>query len=284
MHGMTDPMDRVSRSRGPTVHPTAIVHPTAHLDEGVEVGPYAVIGAGVVIGGGTVVGPHAVINDGVVIGAQNQLAAHVVIGTRPQDLAYRGEPTRVVIGDGNIFGEFASVDRATGEGNETRIGNDTYVMSYVRVSHNCQVRDSAVIVSGTQLGGWVEVDDRAYVGGMSAVHQFVHVGRLAIVAGCSGLSQDLPPYVMAGGFRARAIGLNTIGMRRHGVSPADRLALRRAFRIFFQSRRSMEEALGALEVEAAQSVPVRHMLDFIEAARRRKRGIVRWQAETALSD
>jgi len=277
-------MDHAGRSRGPTVHPTAIVHPTAHLDEGVEVGPYAVIGAGVVVGVGTVVGPHAVLYDGVVMGARNQLAAHVVIGTRPQDLAYRGEPTRVMIGDENIFSEFASVDRATGEGNETRIGNRAYIMSYVRVSHNCQVGDSAVLVNGSGLGGWVEIEDRAYVGGMSAVHQFVHVGRLAIVAGCSGLTQDLPPYVMAGGFRARAIGLNTIGLRRHDVSPADRLALRRAFRIFFQTRRSMGEALGALEAEAAQSVPVRHMLDFINAARGRKRGIVRWRAETALSD
>ncbi len=278
------PMDHVSRSRGTTVHPTAVVHPTAHLDDGVEVGAYTVIGAGVVVAGGTVVGSHGVLHDGVVLGARNQLGSHVVVGARPQDLAYRGEPTRVAIGDGNIFSDFASVDRATGEGNETRIGNNTYIMSYVRIGHNCQVGDNAVIVSGSHLGGWVEVEDRAYVGGMSGVHQFVHVGRLAIVAGHSAAFQDVPPYVMAAGFRARAIGLNTIGMRRHGVSPADRLALRRAFRIFFQSRRSMEEALGALEVEAAESVPVRHMLDFVEAARGRKRGIVRWGTETALSD
>jgi UDP-N-acetylglucosamine acyltransferase len=119
---------------------------------------------------------------------------------------------------------------------------------------------------------------------LTGVHQFVHIGRLAIVAGVSGVRQDVPPYVMAAGFMARAVGLNTVGLRRHGVSPADRQALRRAFRIVFQLRLPIEEVLAALEVEAASSLPVRHMLDFITAARARKRGIIRWRAATAPSD
>jgi len=270
--------------RGTAIHPTAVVQSTAQLGAGVEVGAYAVIGAGVVIGAGTVVGPHGVIHDGVVIGRKNELAAHVVIGGRPQDRAYGGEPTHVRIGDANIISEFASVDRATGEGHETRVGNGTYIMSSVKISHNCRIGDGAIIVSGTQLGGWVDVGEHAYVGGITGVHQFVHIGRLAIVAGCSGVRQDVPPYVMAGGFTARALGLNTVGMRRHGVSPADRLALRRAFRIFYQSHLAMEPAIAALEVEAVRSVPVRHMLDFLRAARERKRGIIRWRAETTPSD
>lgn len=270
--------------RGTVIHPTAVVHSMAHIEDGVEVGAYAVVGAGAMIGTGTVVGPHSVLHDGVVLGRNNELAAHVVIGGRPQDLAYRGEPTRVVIGDGNIFSEFASVDRATGEGHETRIGNGAYIMSCTKVSHNCRVGDGAIIVSGAQIGGWVDVGDHAYLGGMSGVHQFVHVGRLAIVAGLSGVVRDVPPYLMVGGFRAGAIGLNAVGLQRHGIPPADRLALRRAFRIFFQSHLSMDAALEALEVEAAKSAPVKHMLDFIRAARERKRGIIRWRAETASSD
>ena len=270
--------------RGTVIHPTAVVHSMAHIEDGVEVGAYAVVGAGAMIGTGTVVGPHSVLHDGVVLGRNNELAAHVVIGGRPQDLAYRGEPTRVVIGDGNIFSEFASVDRATGEGHETRIGNGAYIMSCTKVSHNCRVGDGAIIVSGAQIGGWVDVGDHAYLGGMSGVHQFVHVGRLAIVAGLSGVVRDVPPYLMVGGFRAGAIGLNAVGLQRHGIPPADRLALRRAFRIFFQSHLSMDAALEALEVEAAKSAPVKHMLDFIRAARERKRGVIRWRAETASSD
>ena len=270
--------------RGTVIHPTAVVHSMAHIEDGVEVGAYAVVGAGAMIGTGTIVGPHSVLHDGVVLGRNNELAAHVVIGGRPQDLAYRGEPTRVVIGDGNIFSEFASVDRATGEGHETRIGNGAYIMSCTKVSHNCRVGDGAIIVSGAQIGGWVDVGDHAYLGGMSGVHQFVHVGRLAIVAGLSGVVRDVPPYLMVGGFRAGAIGLNAVGLQRHGIPPADRLALRRAFRIFFQSHLSMDAALEALEVEAAKSAPVKHMLDFIRAARERKRGIIRWRAETASSD
>jgi UDP-N-acetylglucosamine acyltransferase len=270
--------------RGAVIHPTAIVDPTAHLEDSVEIGAYAVVGADVRIGAGTVVGSHSVLHDGVVLGRENELASHVVIGSRPQDQAYRGERTRVVIGDRNILSEFASVDRATGEGNETVIGNGAYIMSCAKISHNCRIGDGVVIVSGVQLGGWVDVGDHAYLGGMSGAHQFVHIGRLAIVAGLSAVRQDVPPYVMASGSTARAVGLNTVGLRRHDVSRADRLALRRAFRIFYQSRRSMDAAIEALEVEAAASVPVRHMLDFIKAARGRKRGIIRWRNQTALSD
>jgi UDP-N-acetylglucosamine acyltransferase len=274
----------MSGAPGTFVHATAVVHPAAHLEDGVRVGPYAVIAADVVIGAGTVIGSHAVIHDQVTIGRRNEIASHVVIGSRPQDRAYHGEPTRVHIGDENIISEFVSVDRATGEGHDTRVGNGAYIMSSVRISHNCRIGDGAVIVSGSQLGGWVEIGERAYLGGLAGVHQFVHIGRLAIVAGMSGARQDVPPYVMAVGFPARAVGLNTVGLRRHGVAPADRQALRRAFRIIFQSQLPMEEALAALEAEAADSMPVRHMLDFIIAARGRKRGIIRWQAAMMPSD
>lgn len=267
-------------TEGTRIHPTAVVHPTAQLDDGVDVGAYAVIGARVVVGSGTVIGPHSVLHHDVVLGQQNELAAHVVIGGRPQDLAYRGEQTTVVVGDRNIFSEFSSVDRATGEGNATRIGNGVFIMSCTRVSHNCRIGDGAILVSGTQLGGWVDIGDHAYLGGLSGVHQFVHIGRLAIIAGHSGVRQDVPPYLMVGGFMARAIGLNVVGLKRHQVPPEDRLALRRAFRIFYQSHLPMEAALSALELEAAKSAPVRDMLEFINAARGRKRGIIRWRAET----
>jgi UDP-N-acetylglucosamine acyltransferase len=269
-----------TRSGGPVVHPTAVVHRSAHLGDGVEIGPYAVIEADTVIGEGTVIGPHSVIHQGVTLGRRNRLAAHVVLGGRPQDRAYRDEPTRVVIGDDNLFSEFASVDRATGEGNETWIGNGTYIMSSTRISHNCRVGDGALIVSGVALGGWAEIGEHAYIGGLSGVHQFVRIGRMVMVAGLSGVRQDVPPYVMVAGFMARAVGLNRVGLARHGIPSADRLALRRAFRIFFRSGLPMDAAIAAIEPEAALSAPVQEFLAFIRAARARHRGIVRWGHES----
>ena len=262
---------------GIVVHPTAIVHPSVRLEDGVEIGAYAVVGANAVIGAGTVIGPHSVIHDNVELGRDNQLAAHVVAGGRPQDRTYRGEPTRVVIGDGNRFSEFCSIERATGEGSETRIGDRNFIMSSVRVSHNCVVGSDTTIVSGAQLGGWVHVGDQAYLGGLSGVHQFVRIGRLVMLAGLSGARQDVPPFVMAAGLMARAVGLNRVGLQRQGVPPAHRLVLQRVFRQFFRERRTMEEALRAIEAEAADSPVAQEFLAFIRSARERTRGIVRWQ-------
>ncbi len=270
-----------SQVPGAIVHPTAVVHPSVDLGDGVEVGPYAIIGSDSVIGAGTVVGPHCVVHDHVALGRNNQLTAHVVIGGRPQDKAYRGERTGVVIGDDNIFSEFASVDRATGEGNETRIGDGTYIMSCVKISHNSIIGNGAIVVSGSQLGGWVHLEEYAYVGGMSGVHQFCHIGRLVMVAGHSAVRQDVPPYVMVAGFQARAVGLNLVGLRRNGVSPADRLALRRVFRLFFRSGLPMAAAMQAIEAEGGNGIPTQDFLAFVRAARGRNRGIVRWQSETA---
>lgn len=271
--------DRPGVTRPPVVHSTAIVDRTAHLDPGVEIGAYAVVGANAIIGAGTVIGAHSVVEDDVVLGRDNRVEPHVVLGGRPQDRSYRGERTRTVIGDGNVFSAFASVDRATGEGLETRIGNGIYLMSFAKVSHNCVIGDGATIVSGVQIGGWVHVGAQAYLGGLAGVHQFVHIGRLVMVAGATGVRQDIPPFVLVGGVRGRVRGLNRVGLQRHGISMADRLALRRAFRTYFQAGLSMAAALEALEEEAARSTPVREFADFIRSARERGRGIVRWQEE-----
>jgi UDP-N-acetylglucosamine acyltransferase len=264
----------------PVIHPTAVVHPSAVLGAGTQVGPYTVIESDSTIGDDTVIGAHSVVHRDVTVGRRNYFAAHVVLGGRPQDRAYKGERTRVVIGDDNIFSEFSSVDRATGEGYETRVGNGTYVMSTVKVSHNCVIGDGAVVVSGCQLGGWVSLGDHAYVGGLAGVHQFVHIGRLVMIAGLTGVRQDVPPYLMVAGAQARAVGLNTVGLRRNGIAADDRRALREAFRVFFQSGLLFDDALRGLDPVAANSAPVAHFRDFIRAARERNRGIVRWQPQT----
>ncbi|MGH2349881.1 MAG: acyl-ACP--UDP-N-acetylglucosamine O-acyltransferase, partial [bacterium] len=238
---------------------------------------YAIVEANVVIGAGTVVGAHSVIYDDVSLGRENQLASHVVLGGRPQDRAYRGEPTRVTIGDQNLFSDFASVDRATGEGHETKIGNGTYIMSFVKISHNCRLGDGVTVVSGSQIAGWVQIDEQAFLGGICGIHQYVHVGRMVMVGGMSGVAQDVPPYVLVAGPRARARALNNVGLERNGVPPADRQALRRAFRTFYQSGLRLGAAIEALRPEVEHSVYVRHFLEFVVSARERRRGIVRWE-------
>ena len=160
------------------------------------------------------------------------------------------------------------------------MGSRTYVMSTVKISHNCTIGDGAVVVTGCALGGWVTLGEGAYVGGLAGVHQFVHIGRLVMIAGLTGVRQDVPPSLMVAGAQARAVGLNTVGLRRHGISADDRRALREAFRVFFQSGLSLDGALQGLDSVAGTSAPVAHFRDFIRAARERNRGIVRWQPQT----
>ncbi|MGH2373149.1 MAG: acyl-ACP--UDP-N-acetylglucosamine O-acyltransferase [bacterium] len=272
--------DPSSVTRGPKVHPTAVIHPSARLADGVVIGPYSVVEGDVGIGAGTIVGAQCVIHDHVSLGRENQLASHVVLGGRPQDRAYGGERTQVVIGDQNVFSEFASVDRATGEGHETRIGNGSYIMSFVKISHNCVLGDGVTVVSGSQIAGWVHIDEHAFLGGICGIHQYVHIGRMVMVGGMSGVGQDVPPYMLVSGARARVRTLNTVGLERNGVPPADREALRRAFRIFYRSGLAPAKAVDALQAEAEASAYVRHFVDFIVAAGEGRRGILRWETET----
>jgi UDP-N-acetylglucosamine acyltransferase len=263
-----------------TVHPTAIVDPTAVLEEGVVVEPYAIVGPRVVIGSGTVVGPRAVIEAGTIIGRGNRISTGVVIGCPPQDRHFQGEESRVVIGDGNIIREYATISRATGAGAETVIGNENYIMSYVRIDHNCRIGSHVVLVSGAQLGGYVQVDDQAYIGGLSGIHQFVRIGRLSMIAACSMVRQDIPPYMLADGHPARVRTLNHIGLRRAGIPQESRQALKRAFRLLYQSGLNLSQALEQIEQELGGDTAVGHLLDFLRATRRgtpATRGVARWE-------
>lgn len=264
----------------PTIHPTAIVGAGARLGAGVEVGPYAVIAEGVVIGDGTVIGPHVVIDRDVVLGRENRLSAGVVVGGPPQHRHYGGERTQVAIGDRNVFGEYASVSRAYGEGEATIIGNDNFIMSYVRVDHNCRIGHNVVIVSGVGLGGFVSIDDQAYIGGQSGLHQFVRIGRLGMVGAMSLVRQDVPPFVLAAGYPARAFSLNTVGLVRAVVPAIHRSALKHAFAILFRSRLSVSRALARLEAEGRTDPLVEELITFIRGGSQ-KRGIVRWSRKSS---
>jgi UDP-N-acetylglucosamine acyltransferase len=248
------------------IHPTAIIHPQARLDATVEVGPYAVIDDGVELGAGCKVGPHVYLTGQTRIGAQNRFFAGCVIGEAPQDLKYAGALTCLRIGDRNVFRENVTVHRSTTPESETVVGSGCYLMANSHVAHNCVVQDRVIFANGATLGGHVQVGEKAFISGNCLVHQFVRVGTLAIMQGGSAISKDLPPYTVARGDNG-ICGLNTVGLRRAGFTPAERLELKQLYRTLFRSGKSLR---AALKEAAGQftSIPAKVMLEFLAGSRR----------------
>lgn len=205
----------------PSIHPTAVVDARAELADGVVVGPYAVIGPEVTIGAGTRIGPHVVIDGRVRMGQGNQVFPGACIGLEPQDLKYTGDPTEVVIGDDNTIRECVTINRATSEGEETRIGNGNLLMACSHLGHNCLLGDRIVIANGVAVAGHVVIGDRAIIGGVLGIHQFVHIGTLAMLGGMSRIDRDVPPFTIVEGHPGRLRGLNRIGLKRSGLADRD---------------------------------------------------------------
>ncbi|NMC32241.1 MAG: acyl-ACP--UDP-N-acetylglucosamine O-acyltransferase [Veillonellaceae bacterium] len=254
------------------IHETAVIYPGARLGRDVEVGPYSVIGENVFIGDGVKIGSHVVIEGWTTIGKDCQIHHGACIGNEPQDLKFKGEKTFVYIGDNTIIREFVTINRATGEGEETRIGSNCLLMGTVHIAHNCVVGNSVVISNHAGLAGHVTVEDRAIISGLSGVHQFVKIGRNAMVGGASKVVQDVPPFVIADGRPARVCGLNSVGIARAGLSDEVRRNLKRAYRILFRSGLKLSEAITTMEQELDSSEPVDHLLRFL---RNVNRGICR---------
>jgi len=256
------------------IHPTALIDPKAEIGEGVEIGPYSVIEKDVFIGEGTTIGPHVVIREGTHIGKRCQIFQFASIGEAPQFLGYKGEKTSLQIGDHNIIREFVTLHRGTMKGiGKTVIGNENFFMAYCHVAHDCQIGNQVIMANGATLGGHIVIEDRAIIGGLAAIHQFCRVGAHAIISGLTGISQDVPPYMMAAGSRAKLYGLNTVGLKRSNFSEKAILALKKAYRIIFRSGLTLEKALRAVEEDDIFQIPeVRHLIDFIQHS---KRGISR---------
>ena len=256
------------------IHPTAVIDPKAELGEGVEVGPYTVIGRGVIIGEGTTIGPHVVIREGTQIGKGNQIYQFSSIGEAPQAVAYRGEPTTLQMGDHNIVREFVTLHRGSVKGGgKTVLGNENFIMAYSHIAHDCQIGNQVVMANGATLGGHILIEDHAIIGGLAAVHQFCRIGAHAIISGLTGVSQDVPPYLMAAGSRAKLYGLNTVGLRRHKFSEETLRALKKAYRIIFRSSLTLEKAMKRVEGDEISQLPeIQHLLQFIQCS---KRGISR---------
>jgi len=265
------------------IHPTAIIHPTAELDTTVIVGPYAVIGAGVRIGAGVSIGAHAVIEGPTEIGADCTIHSFAAIGGPPQDLRYKGEPTRLAVGRGNIIREFVTFHRGTPNGGgETIIGDNNMFMSYTHVAHDCHVGSHVIMANGATLGGHVTVGDRATFGGLVGVHQFVRIGGFAMIGGGAIVTQDVPPYVNAAGNRARMFGLNLIGLKRQGFSSETISALKSAYRLLFRSAGlTFKKRIDQVHSRFGHIPEVKPLLDFVEAS---DRGICqgRWEKRGGL--
>jgi UDP-N-acetylglucosamine acyltransferase len=251
----------------------AVVSPQAQLASDVVVGPFSVIGPGVEIGAGTWIGPHAVINGPTRIGRDNKVFQFASLGDAPQDKKYKGEPTRLEIGDRNVFRESCTVNRGTThDQGVTRIGSDNLFMAYSHVAHDCQVGDKVVLSNVATLGGHVELGDWVIMGGLSAVHQFTKVGAHCFIANNAAVTRDVPPYVMAVGQPAEPHSINSEGLKRRGFTPEQILNIRRAYRLLYRSGLKLKDAMEQLEQAALTQAEIKPFVEFIK---RSSRSIVR---------
>lgn len=254
------------------IHETAVVHPGARIGKDVEIGPYAVIGEHVLIGDGTKIGAHVVIDGWTSIGKNCVIFPSASIGAEPQDLKFNGEKSYVFIGDNTKIREFATINRATGEGEETRVGSNVLLMAYTHVAHNCIVGNNVIMSNGATLAGHVVVEDRAVIGGLTGVHQFVKIGRNAMIGGASKIVQDVPPFVIVDGHPAKVAGLNNVGLARANISVNARRNLKKAYKILYRSGLSLAQAIAVMEQELELCEEVEHLLRFL---RNVERGICR---------
>jgi len=252
------------------IHPTAIVAKEAKLAKNVSVGPYTLIGASVTIGEGTIIGSHCVIEGNTAIGSGCEIFTGAVLGSRPQDLKYKGEKVFLEIGDNNIIREYCTFNPGTEDGGRTIAGNHNLFMAYAHIAHDCIVGNNCVIANNGTLAGHVTIEDRAIVGGLVAIHQFVKIGTLSIIGGCSKVVKDIPPYSTCDGHPAKVYGLNLVGLRRHNIRGDTLLELKSAFRILFNSGLSAKHALEKIEREVKQTAEVAYLVNF---ARNSQRGV-----------
>jgi UDP-N-acetylglucosamine acyltransferase len=252
-----------------SIHPTAVIAADAELGDGVEVGAYTVIGPGVVIGANTRIGPHALIQGPTRIGADNQIFQFASVGSAPQDKKYKGEPTRLEIGDRNVVRECVTLNRGTTKDQGvTVIGSDNLFMAYAHVAHDCLVGSNCVLANSATLGGHVHLGDWAIMGGFSGVHQFCKVGAHAFIANNAAVTRDVPPYVMAVGQPAAAHSVNAEGLKRRGFTPGQIRNLRSAFRLLYRSGLKLSDAAAQLAALAEEQPEVRAIVEFLPLSTR----------------
>ena len=250
------------------VHPTAILDPAAELGQGVEIGPWVIVGPQVCVGDRCRIGPRARLQRNVRLAEDVSVGDGSIVGGDPQDLKYKGEETWVEIGAGTIIREYSTINRGTTHSYRTTVGARCFIMSYVHLAHDCHLGDEVVIANGTQCAGHVTIQDRAVLSGLNAIHQFVTIGAYAFVGGGSRVNQDIPPYVKAVGNPMELYGLNSIGLQRAGFSGETVAALKRAYRLFFNSDLNLSQALERARTDLPPFPEVERFLAFVESSER----------------
>jgi len=265
--GIAVPDSAIARSA--VIHSTAIISTGATVGEGTSIGPYSVIGAGVRIGNHNRVGPHVVIDGDTIIGDSNQIYQFASIGAAPQDLKYEGEASVLRIGNRNIIREYATLQPGTAAGDgKTIVGDGNLLMACSHVAHDCRLGDHVRLTNAATLAGHIEIGDGAILSGLCAVHQFVRIGKLAFVSGGAMVTQDVPPFCIVQGDRARLVALNLVGLQRAGIAETEIAGLRRAFRILFRGTAILAERVAAAAEQIPKSELVKELLEFVTSSTR----------------
>ncbi len=269
------------RPSQPKIDPSARIHPTATIGKDVMVGPNSVIGEYVTIGNGTRIEANVIIEKWTKIGENNHFFSGSVIGSEGQDLKYKGEESWVSIGDNNEIREYVTINRPTGEGNETKIGSNCMLMINVHIAHNCEVHDNVIMANGVTLGGHAVIEENVVIGGMSGLHQFLRVGKGSMLGGYSRFAQDIPPFMLCQGNPAYVKGMNTIGLRRNNYSKEDIANIKAAYKALYRSNLNVKQALE--EIKALERTPgLAHLVQFLK--KESSRGISKKVAETESDD
>jgi len=254
------------------IHPTAIVDPEAELGKDVSIGPFTIINEGVRIGDNVQIGSNVLIDSGAIIGRNCKIHHGVVLGTPPQDLKFGGEKTYLEIGENTVIREYATINRGTRHRGKVTVGSDCFIMMYAHVAHDCIIGNNVILANSVNIAGHVEVEDYAIIGGVVPVHQFTRIGAHSIIGGGFRVPKDVPPYILAGGYPLRYMGLNIIGLKRRNFSANTILTLKKACRILFQSQYNTTQAVEKIKSEIEPLPEIKHLLEFIEKS---ERGIIK---------
>jgi len=250
------------------IHPTAIVNDGVELGTDVEIGPFAIVGENCRIGDGCVIAARATLERNVILGTGVKIGIGTVLGGDPQDLKFKGEMTTVEIGDGTTIREYTTINRGTTQSYKTTVGKNCFIMSYVHLAHDCHIGDGVILVNSVQLAGHVTVGDKAIIAGQSAAHQFVKIGQYSFVGGCSRISQDVPPYIKAVGNPIKLYGLNSVGLQRNNFPEEVVRELKRAYRLFFRSELNVSQAKERAATDLKPFAEVQELLRFVEESGR----------------
>jgi UDP-N-acetylglucosamine acyltransferase len=251
-----------------SIHKTALIHPDAVLGADVEIGPNSIIGPKVKLGTGVVVGANVVLDGTTEVGDKCRIFTGAIIGTEPQDLKYKGEDTKVIIGKNTVIREYVTINRGTSAVGETRVGENCLLMAYVHVAHDCVVGNSVILANNATLAGHVIVEDKAIIGGLTPIHQFVKIGTMAIVGGGSRVAMDVVPFCKAAGSPMKLFGLNTIGLQRSNLSEQVVEELKKAFKTIFRSKMNTTQAIKHLEENTNNCDEVKYLITFIKESER----------------